>query len=627
MRTTKVPIRLIVVLVVCLSLVPRPADAAGCNAARMGCVAAASWASRACQRNCERLGDKTAVATCRADCRTERRAAEALCRDVDDPCAVACADGAPQCPTDVRTCRRTARRAHHACRAQCADRRDMRCLLACDRTRAAAEASCGFVAVRTNAGPGEVPVLPLGRPADLSVLLDDAELAVVAAADARAETLRSRPLRLWVGRPGATVTVTQTKHAFTFGFPIDFRELQDRPDDLAFYGSIAAAHTSEMVLETSLKWRVGEPAPGVMSFDLADAELAWGEGLGFHFKGHTLLWGNARPFSTGSGIPDWVLAQFPNATLTPAEQETLRGLLKRRVEAVVGRYRGRIDVWDVTNETLNPFTQWFIQRLGPGIVNDMFAWVRAIDPGCELVFNEWIREVFTGVGGPGAADVRDRVTALRAAGVPIDAIGQQGHFVPGVVYAGGTADLSQRTRIDDYQAALDTLAQAGVPVHITETNFIAPDEPEKRAAQAEALMRVWWGHPAVEQVVFWALWNAVAARQQLQSGLWDDAGVLTRHGEAVVSLLNDRWRTHATVVADAHGVVELRATLGDYIASWDENGAPVHATFRVDRGSGTAMVAAVTSPCAPGGRSRVPSSRSRRMRLRMGATCGQCPPA
>ena len=591
------PIRsFLLLLVVYLALGARPADAAGCNAARTGCVSAAGWTSRACQRNCERLGDKIGVSTCRADCRTQRRDAEALCRAVGDPCAVACADGDPQCPTDVRTCRTTARRARQACRAQCADRRDMRCLLACDRTRAAAEASCGFVTATTSAGPGEIPDLPLGQPADLSVLLDSAEMAVVAAADTRAETLRSRPLRLWIGRPGATVTVTQTKHAFTFGFPIDFRELQDRPDDLAFYGSIAAPHATEMVAETSLKWRVGEPSPGVMSFALADAELAWGQSLGVDFKGHTLLWGNAPPLSTGSGIPNWLLAQFPNATLTPAEQETLRGLLKRRVEAAVGRYRGRLDVWDVSNATLNPFTQWFIQRLGPGIVNDMFAWVRAIDPGCQLVFNEWIREVFTGLGGPSATDVRDRVTALRTAGVPIDAIGQQGHFVPGVVYAGGTADLSQRTRIDDYETALDTLAQAGVPVHITETNFIAPDEPEKRAAQAEALMRVWWGSPAVEQVVFWALWNEVAARPQLQSGLWDDAGVLTRHGEAVVSLLNDRWRTRATVVADAHGIVELRATLGDYVASWDADGTPVHATFRVDRGPGTATVAVVTSP-------------------------------
>ena len=37
------------------------------------------------------------------------------------------------------------------------------------------------------------------------------------------------------------------------------------------------------------------------------------------------------------------------------------------------------------------------------------------------------------------------------------------------------------------------------------------------------------------------------------------------------------------------------ATLGDYVASWDDDAAPVHATFRVDRGPGTATVA-VTSP-------------------------------
>ena len=89
------PIRsLLFVPLMCLVLAPPAADAVSCNAARTGCVSAAAWASRACQRNCERLGDKAAVATCRADCRSTRRAAEALCGDVDDPCAVACADGA-----------------------------------------------------------------------------------------------------------------------------------------------------------------------------------------------------------------------------------------------------------------------------------------------------------------------------------------------------------------------------------------------------------------------------------------------------------------------------------------------------------------------------------------------------
>jgi endo-1,4-beta-xylanase len=427
------------------------------------------------------------------------------------------------------------------------------------------------------------------------VLLDAAEQAVVAAADARAATLRSRDLRLWVGRPGATVTVTQVRHGFPFGFPMDLREFGDSAD-LEFYGRIARDHTTLMVAETSLKWRNAEPEPGRFAFDTADAELAWADRLGFPVKGHTLLWGNAPPFSTGSGVPVWLRERFPNPDLSLAEREELTALVRRQVEAIVGRYRGRIAIWDVTNETLNVFTQWFIDRLGPGIVEDLFRRVHAIDPGAQLVFNEWITEVFTGLPGPDAAAVRDRVLALRAAGVPIHAVGQQSHFVPGAAYAGATVDLSQRTRIDDYAAALDTLAEAGLPIHLTETNVIAPEEPEARAAQFEALLRLWWGHPAVEQVVFWGLWNEIAGRNYFQHGLWDDAGNLSRHGEAVVSLLNDRWRTRAVVTADAGGVVTLRATLGDYVAAWEEGGAPVHARFAVERGDGPATVAVATVP-------------------------------
>jgi len=208
------------------------------------------------------------------------------------------------------------------------------------------------------------------------------------------------------------------------------------------------------------------------------------------------------------------------------------------------------------------------------------------------VFNEWIVEVFTGLPNPTAAQVRDRVLQLRAAGVPVHAIGQQAHFVPAAAFAGVPVDLSQRTHIDDYAAALATLAEAGLPIHITETNFIAPEEPEMRAAQAEALLRLWWGTPAVEQVVFWGPWNKVAGRDEFDVGLWDDARNLSRHGAAVLSLLNDRWRTHAVLTSDANGVIELpRATLGDYVAAWTQAGVRMHATFTVEPGADTATVA------------------------------------
>jgi GH35 family endo-1,4-beta-xylanase len=581
---------------VSLGLPPAVAAAPACRAAREGCGAAVGWTARACDRECTRLGDRASVDACRRACRATRMAEKAACRRVGEPCAAICGLEDGGCDEAARTCRRVVRHLR-ACRRQCKGETDLRCRIACDRERAAAEAACGFVTATVEPGPAVVPALPTGRPADLSILLDSAEQAIVAAADARAVELRSRPLRLWVGRPGAEVTLVQTRHGFTFGFPIDFRDYRTAPDDLAFYTGIAhAADASLMVAETSLKWRLSEPAPGEFSFDLADRELAYAATEGFRVKGHTLLWGNVPPFSSGTGVPVWVRERFPDPHPTPAARDELRALVRRQVETTVARYRGRIDIWDVSNETLNVFTSFFIDRLGPGIVNEIFGWVHDLDPGAQLVFNEWITEVFTGLPGPSAATVRDRVRELLAAGVPIHAIGQQAHFVPGIVYAGGTADLSQRTRIDDYAVALDTLAEAGLPIHITETNFVAPDEPEARAAQAEAIMRLWWGHPAVEQIVFWGLWNKVSARSYLQHGLWDDDGALTRHGEAIVSLLNDRWRTRAVLTADATGAVALRATLGDYVASWTENGAPVHVRFRVERGPGTAVVAVVPPP-------------------------------
>jgi endo-1,4-beta-xylanase len=226
-------------------------------------------------------------------------------------------------------------------------------------------------------------------------------------------------------------------------------------------------------------------------------------------------------------------------------------------------------------------------------VNDLFRWAHEADPAARLVFNEWIVEVFTGPPAPTAADVRNRVLELLAAGVPIDALGQQAHFTPAAAFAGFPVDLSQRTRIDDYAQALDTLAETGLPIHITETNFIAPDEPEHRAAQAEGLMRLWWGHPAVEQIVFWGPWNKIAGRDEFDVGLWDDDRNLSRHGEAVLSLLNDRWRTDRIVTADSRGLAELPAHLGAYVAEWSADGLPVHARFRVAPGAGPASIALI----------------------------------
>lgn len=445
-------------------------------------------------------------------------------------------------------------------------------------------------------GGVSLPALDAGQPAVLSAVLNEAEMAVVAAADQRAVQLRSSSMRLWTGEPDTPVSIFQLEHDFHFGVPLDIREFEGADERLEFYGDIARRHANLLVAETSLKWRNSEPEQGVLRFDLADTELAWAESLGFDIKAHVLLWGNAPPFSSGSGTPDWLRAKFPNTDLTAAEQAELRSLIRARVDTVVERYSGRIDVWEVTNEMLNPLTDWFSARLGQGIVDDIFRWTRQADPGAQLVYNEWISDIFTGLGGPDARAVRDRILELKAAGVPVDAVGQQGHFAPGLVNVGIPVDLSQRTPIDDYAAALDTLAEPGLPIHITEVTFAAPDDPEQRAAQAEAIMRVWWGHPLVEEIIIWNFWNPLGPRSHLNLGVYGDDRTPTRHGQAILSLLNDRWRTHVEGVTDAQGAIDLRAIHGDYVAQWDAPEGPVHVYFRVPRGAESLQVVAVSAP-------------------------------
>ncbi len=451
----------------------------------------------------------------------------------------------------------------------------------------------GFIERVGVQGTPTLPALPLGRPADLS-LLEPEERDVVAAANNRAADIRSRRVSLWIDQPGVEVSIRQVRHGFTFGFPIELGRFRD-PDDLAWYTARMSDHFSLAVIESDAKWARIEPSEGSRDFSRADADVAWAEQNGFAVKGHTLLWGLPMPLS-GAALPKWAEDKFPSKALSAAQQSELRALLKSFIQDSVAHFKGRLSHWDVTNETLQPLAQWFIDRLGPGIVNDAFAWAHEMDPDVELVFNEWIIEVFTGFNSPTAADVRDRILQLQSQNVPVDAIGQQGHFAPTLAFADPTRDISGRTNIVDYANALDILAETGLPIHITETNFISPAEPELRAAQAEALMRIWWGHPSVDMVVFWGPWNKVAGRDEFNVGFWDNDRNITRHGEAVFSLLNDRWRTNVTATAGADGHFELTAFFGDYIAYWTIDGITYNASFSIRQSGEDEGIALLTPP-------------------------------
>ena len=111
-------------------------------------------------------------------------------------------------------------------------------------------------------------------------------------------------------------------------------------------------------------------------------------------------------------------------------------------------------------------------------------------------------------------------------------------------------------------------------------------------------MRLWWGHPSVDMVVFWGPWNKVAGRDEFNVGFWDNDRAITRHGEAVFNLLNEEWRTNLDVESDDDGQFEITAFYGDYVAYWTVDGVTYSVPFTVEKSADIDGIALITPPTA-----------------------------
>ena len=198
--------------------------------------------------------------------------------------------------------------------------------------------------------------------------------------------------------------------------------------------------------ENVLKAERVNPQPGVYAWGPADAFVAYGERHGMFIVGHTLVWHNQTPA--------WFFQDRDGKPNTPAAQaERLRG----HIEAVAGRYAGRIHAWDVVNEVVDENggyrpTTW-VQGIGSGdsLVKLAFRHAQRYAPGAELYYNDF------NTWRPAKRDGIVRlVRMLQKEGIRIDGVGMQGHW--GLNYPSAA----------HIEAAIDSFAALGVKVMITE---------------------------------------------------------------------------------------------------------------------------------------------------------------
>jgi hypothetical protein len=125
---------------------------------------------------------------------------------------------------------------------------------------------------------------------------------------------------------------------------------------------------------------------------------------------------------------------------------------------VVGRYKGRIGGWDVVNEAINEDgsmrqTPW-MRILGENYIVQAFRFAHEADPAAELYYNDFALEL----PAKRAAAIR-LIQKLNAAGVPITAIGLQGH------------DSLTFPTAEEQDATIRAFADLGVKVNITELDI------------------------------------------------------------------------------------------------------------------------------------------------------------
>lgn len=189
---------------------------------------------------------------------------------------------------------------------------------------------------------------------------------------------------------------------------------------------LAARQFNAITPENCLKWAEVHPKPDEYDFEAADRYVAWGEANDMFIVGHTLIWHNQTP--------PWA---FQGEGGKPLDRETALARIEKHINAVVGRYKGRVNGWDVVNEAIDDdgtlrtgrVGQWprrgepWHAAIGDDYIEQAFRMAHAADPEAELYyndFNEWYPEKIEAIS--------KLVTDLKAKGVRIDGLGLQGHW-------------------------------------------------------------------------------------------------------------------------------------------------------------------------------------------------------
>ncbi|WP_018479478.1 endo-1,4-beta-xylanase [Pontibacter roseus] len=239
-----------------------------------------------------------------------------------------------------------------------------------------------------------------------------ASLAVSSCTDSQQQTTETV-----ASEPAATASTTALKDVFQqdfhIGAALNYPQAGGKDEKAT---ALITQHFNTITPENLLKWGPVHPEPDKYNFGPADDFVALGQKHDMFVVGHTLVWHNQTP--------DWV---FEDGKGKPASKEVLLQRMEDHIRAVAGRYKGKIQGWDVVNEALNDDgtlrqSKW-LTITGEEYLERAFRLANEVDPEAELYYNDY------NMWKPAKRDGAIRlVRNLQEKGIKVDGIGMQGHW-------------------------------------------------------------------------------------------------------------------------------------------------------------------------------------------------------
>lgn len=257
--------------------------------------------------------------------------------------------------------------------------------------------------------------------------------------------------------------------------------------------------------ENHMKWNLLRPAPRRFDFSGADRAVSIARAQGAVVHGHALIWHEANP--------DW-LARELNA-------RTAEEILHEHIDGVVGRYAGRVRSWDVVNEPVERNDRrpdglresiW-LKAMGPDYIPLAFEAAHRADPAARLVLSDygleyddesWMREK--------RGTMLDLLEGLTRSGVPIHALGLQGHLLGDRPAAFGAG----------LRAFLRDVARLGLEIYVTELDVNDQKTPGTVQQRDETVARIYrtfldtvLAEPATKMVTTWGLTDRYTSKTDM----------------------------------------------------------------------------------------------------------------